>query len=634
MTRRLPRHPVLVLGFLLVLGCATYQAPDWSSYQGPGKEYFLREEVEFPHVPDPMEPMNRVTSGFNHALMVGVVQPISLVYRTVLPRFLRTGIGNAFDNAYYPVRLLANLLQGKGGGAWRETQRFGINTTYGVLGLWDRATELGIEPSKEDFGQTFGAWGWRDSTYFVMPVLGPSTLRDSIAGIVDVAVDPTTYVFPASLIRDSHRANQSFPTYQRFVETNFEPYELARILMVLNRELRIDDYDYEMRADDSGETQTLDSVFLTHVDDDFPGQRRTHHVELPHTGKKLAYSVWMQAEPAPITYLLPGTGGHRLGNSSLALAEIVHGEGRSAVTISSTLNHEFIEAGSTARYPGFVPVDAHDVHLALDAIDQDLRRRYPGRITERRLGGLSLGAAHTLFIAAAEANPSNELLAFDAYIALNAPVSLAYSCDQLDSFYNVPLRFEEGAERNRRIQTLLRKVLDLSEGKDLTPGQPLPFAQWEAEFLIGLSFRKTIADIVVQTQSRQDPRRITNQPSMFRKALTYREAYGYSFMEYLYAFVLPSFAEDREDITYDEAGARRLLDLSDLRSIADVLRANDRTFFISNRNDFLLRPEEIRWVEEIFGDRAFFFDRGGHLGNLWREDIQEAIVQRVEASLP
>jgi phospholipid-binding lipoprotein MlaA len=143
----------VLLFLILVTGCATYQKPDWSQYKGPGKEYFVKEEVQFPAVPDNVEPMNRVLSGFNHGLMTGIVQPFSWVYRSVLPSFARTGIGNAFDNAYYPVRILSNTFQGKWEGAWQETRRFAINTTYGVLGLWDRATEMNIKPVKEDFGK-------------------------------------------------------------------------------------------------------------------------------------------------------------------------------------------------------------------------------------------------------------------------------------------------------------------------------------------------------------------------------------------------------------------------------------------------------------------------------------------------
>ena len=223
----------VMLFSILVTGCATYQKPDWSQYKGPGKEYFVKEEVQFPEVPDKVEPMNRVLSGFNHGLMTGIVQPFSWVYRSVLPSFARTGIGNAFDNAYYPVRVLSNIFQGKREGAWQETRRFAINTTYGVLGLWDRATEMNIKPVKEDFGQTFGAWGWRNSNFLTIPILGPSTIRDIVGSLADAAFDPLTYFFPATYVRSSTRLGQGYPEYKRFVELNFDSYEWGKLLYVL-----------------------------------------------------------------------------------------------------------------------------------------------------------------------------------------------------------------------------------------------------------------------------------------------------------------------------------------------------------------------------------------------------------------
>lgn len=420
----------VLLFSILVTGCATYQKPDWSQYKGPGKEYFVKEEVQFPEVPDKVEPMNRVLSGFNHGLMTGIVQPFSWVYRGVLPSFARTGIGNAFDNAYYPVRVLSNTFQGKWEGAWQETRRFVINTTYGVLGLWDRATEMNIKPVKEDFGQTFGAWGWRNSNFLTIPVLGPSTIRDGVASLADAAFDPLTYFFPATYVRSSTRLGQGYPEYKRFVELNFDSYEWGKLLYVLNRELRIDDYEYKARTDETGVTETLHSVFLTYKDENFPGRGKTYKVLLPNTGKELAYTVWMPEQSSELVYVIPGAGGHRLGNSALAVAEVVNNDGRSAVTISSAMNSEFVQSGSTVDFPGFVPADAHDVHMALDGINKDLDKRFPGRFTKRDAVGLSLGGSHVLFMAAASQSPQNELIKFDHYTTLNAPVSSQHSAQQ------------------------------------------------------------------------------------------------------------------------------------------------------------------------------------------------------------
>ncbi|HEX7617169.1 MAG TPA: VacJ family lipoprotein, partial [Verrucomicrobiae bacterium] len=125
-------------------------------------------------VPDPLEPFNRVMWNFNVGLMTDVIKPTSRVYRFVVRKPIRTGIGNFGRNLTYPGRLINNLLQGKWSGARDESWRFVCNTTVGVAGFWDVATKWDISKSDADFGQTFGKWGWRPDFFLMLPVFGPS----------------------------------------------------------------------------------------------------------------------------------------------------------------------------------------------------------------------------------------------------------------------------------------------------------------------------------------------------------------------------------------------------------------------------------------------------------------------------
>ena len=112
-------------------------------------------------VPDPIEPFNRIVYAFNKGLMTGVVKPTAKVYRLIVIKPVRTGIGNFGKNITFPGRLINNLLQGKWAGARDETYRFGCNTTVGVAGFIDVASKWKIPKSDADFGQTFGQWGWK-----------------------------------------------------------------------------------------------------------------------------------------------------------------------------------------------------------------------------------------------------------------------------------------------------------------------------------------------------------------------------------------------------------------------------------------------------------------------------------------
>src|SRR5271156_5516391 len=157
----------------------------------------VSESVVLPKsVPDPIEPFNRVMWGFNVGLMTDVIKPTSKVYRFVVVKPIRTGIGNFGRNLTYPGRLINNLLQAKWRGARDETYRFVCNTTVGVAGFWDVGTKWKIPKSDADFGQTFGQWGWQPQFYIMLPVFGPSNDRDTIGLAADTAANPLLYISP------------------------------------------------------------------------------------------------------------------------------------------------------------------------------------------------------------------------------------------------------------------------------------------------------------------------------------------------------------------------------------------------------------------------------------------------------
>ena len=134
---------------------------------------------------DPLEGLNRATYAFNDAVDRAVLQPVAKGYQTVTPGFFRAGVTNLFTNIGDVATSLNNLLQGKGGDATSDAGRFLINSTLGVLGLFDVATPMGLEKHNEDFGQTLGKWGVGSGPFLVIPLMGPSTLRDAVSRPVD-----------------------------------------------------------------------------------------------------------------------------------------------------------------------------------------------------------------------------------------------------------------------------------------------------------------------------------------------------------------------------------------------------------------------------------------------------------------
>ena len=144
---------------------------------------------------DPLEPLNRAVYQFNDGLDKVVMKPVANVYRDALPDFVRTGVTNFFSNLYDILTALNSLLQGKIADAASDVGRIGVNTTIGIAGLFDVATEIGLEKHKEDFGQTLGRWGIGDGPYLQIPFLGPSSIRDAVGTFVDVKVDPIGWIW-------------------------------------------------------------------------------------------------------------------------------------------------------------------------------------------------------------------------------------------------------------------------------------------------------------------------------------------------------------------------------------------------------------------------------------------------------
>ena len=136
------------------------------------------------------EGVSRAMFKLNHGLDKVIFEPIAKGYRA-LPAPIRKGTGNAVDNLRSLLTISNNILQGDLGRAGNTAARFGINTTAGILGVFDPATKMGFEDQgKEDFGQTLGAWGTESGCYFVLPILGPTTARDAIGLIGNTFLDP------------------------------------------------------------------------------------------------------------------------------------------------------------------------------------------------------------------------------------------------------------------------------------------------------------------------------------------------------------------------------------------------------------------------------------------------------------
>ena len=208
---------------------------------------------------DPIEPVNRVVYSFNDAIDKAVVKPVALGYKAILPTQVRYCVSNIFGNIADVPTSLNNLLQGKIKEGGSDLCRVGVNTTVGLLGCFDVASKWGFEKHNEDFGQTLGRWGVPTGPYIVLPLLGPSTVRDAGAlFFVDSRIDPLRYVNDIPVrnisygIRLIDRRAQLLDTTNFLEDAALDPYTFIRDAYLARRRSLVFDGNAPPATDTTG----------------------------------------------------------------------------------------------------------------------------------------------------------------------------------------------------------------------------------------------------------------------------------------------------------------------------------------------------------------------------------------------
>jgi len=242
MTRPLIRLAPL-LCVLALTGCAATRGPEPSAAER-----------------DPIEGVNRKIFWFNDKVDVYVLEPTAKGWRWATPEFVRTGVGNFFNNLRFPIVTTNDLLQGKPKSAFNDFVRFATNTTLGFMGFGDPATAIGLARHDEDFGQTLAVWGVPSGPYLVIPFLGASSVRDAGGLAVDTALSVTPFFvdglvlfgarvvdivnFRSTVIDEVHRAKEASVDYYSFVRDAYFQRRAALISdeSTMSRQLQNDIY--------------------------------------------------------------------------------------------------------------------------------------------------------------------------------------------------------------------------------------------------------------------------------------------------------------------------------------------------------------------------------------------------------
>lgn len=564
-------------------------------------------------IKDPIEPINRMSFWLNKVLFKYAVNPASKGYKWLIPKGGRKRVTNFHKNITYPVRLVNNGLQWQWQGAWVETKRFGVNSTVGFLGLNDPAlAKYALRPSNEDLGQTFGAWGWNSQVYLFLPILGPNSERDALGMFGDAFIDPTTYYWPAKAFLSFNDIAGYSDKINDLLVQNYDPYELSHMLYSVSRQAAVDNYAHDNSKEAGAEVQTLRAIFAKPSNPNFKTQSIDSTVEIEGWKKPLPYSLWLQDSAAPLIIQIPGLGSFRKGNMDLALAELAYQEGYSVLIFSNTFNWEFMESAPKGYAPGFVDEDKDMMRVAYQAIMKDLDAKYSAeRFQHRSLMGMSMGAWYTLNLAAdlKERGATNYV---DHCIAINPPVNLLQGLAALDGLYRAPYANGDLDEAKSIIDSAFAKAILSAGSGDLKPTSTLPFTDAEASYLIGFNFRMTLHTAIIAGGC-------DDQLNIFgSRGALYRDLAGISFEDYYKVLSSRKIALGE----FTQADVDRSIDL---RNREADLKDVDQLHLILSKNDFLLNSADHQWLNTTFKGKTTVFSQGGHLGEIWRPELQSEI---------
>ena len=594
--------PVLALNFS---GCVTSRHLEGLPQSSqPGDDQLMVRSVA-----DPLEPLNRLTFTVNELAFHMAVNPASKGYNRVVPGPIRRGIRNFRDNLFFPLRFVSSLLQGKLSEAGTETKRFLINSTLGIGGLGNpAANKYDLQPANEDLGQAFGSWGWNSQMYLFLPIIGPSSERDALGEAGRVFLDPASLVPVGKTGLTFNKFAFEAKALEQLLATYYDPYEIARLLYTVNRDIAVRDAEPNSAQEDTGQTQTMMAVFARPKDPRFGGKARTRSVKPEGFTGALPYSLWLQDGAAPLMFVLPGLGGSRQGTRALAVAELAYKEGYHVACFSNNFNWEFIRHAPADYLPGYTPGDIDLIQQAHQAVEQDLAARHGAeRVQGKLLIGFSMGAWYALNLAA-----QNPPATYQHSVAINPPLDLVHGLKVLDGLYRAPQ--SEDSERIKAIQqSAFIKVL-MNRQSDPQSGLERPFTDAEASHLIGLSYRVTLREAILTGKFDNLIVPITPRRRLYDRI----NSIGYE--DYYEKLIKPQLAPQG-------ISAADLDVASDLRNRqAELIKANSIHLVLTS-NDFLLTSEHLAWFRENFPNRHTYYEKGGHMGNLWESEVQDALRQ-------
>ncbi|MNK06304.1 Alpha/beta hydrolase family protein [compost metagenome] len=366
---------------------------------------------------------------------------------------------------------------------------------------------------------------------------------------------------------------------------------------------------------------TISSVLVQPKSDHFHNDQilllpKRGKVSLLEKASKLNFTYKLQSKKdAPLIFVLPGLGGDFRASGALFIAEKLFALGYSTVTLDNPFSWTFSVSGSRSGMPGYMVEDSRDLYQALLKINQKLKTQRGARPRAYALAGYSLGGLQSLFLK--NIDRTEKHFNFSHVLTINPPLDLLHAVNQLDAMY---VRGQSLSESRKAY--VFTRLLDvggdvLASKKPFSGAQDLQnvfdrlhFNDSDLSYIVALSFRLSLKDVIFASQQVKDSGLLRNRVSEFYRNARYNEAGNIFFADYMERFVFPR-VKAQKDLDYSVSD---LNEESSIYQFADLIRNDSGIFFVHSQDDFLLKNGDLAWAKDIFGPRALVFPYGGHCG--------------------
>ena len=673
--QRLFRCLILLLAVVVLTGCAT--RPDFTD-NSAGVQWNISNTTEALVGDDPIEPFNRSMFEVNHFCMRWIVRPISWVYCSILPKEVIVRINNVSDNLAFPARAISCLCQAKWKGAGISLARFLLNTTVGIVGIFDPADHFfDLKRRHENMGHAFASWGLGPGCVLILPFSGATNVRDQVGGLFDSLLDLKIVIPYAGSISGFNRVMSSYDPFKSLVESAADPYEQFKLAMSFLRYPELQDYyfkateadpDFENRRFQPGKDsnvfrtahyykprnplvdtlrvnvfsmQRTNSRWWTNTslwNSDFQNvgdERSIRDPEEPEEAEPRYYQFWNEPQQEggvkrknELVILIPGVGTHYTGKMLRGLAEVYFNAGYAVVATTNTMNWSFATTKETA-FPGYIPDDVKHIRRHLKLILEDLAKNKQFKPERIIIAGYSLGAMQTLHLAEQESRENT--LGASRYIAVNPPVDLLYAMDQFERLGKITKKWTK-KEYFQNLGHAIVNYLPIAmnhhphqkpDGKTATE-IPIDYMLYhpnlnpeQAAALFSFAFRMLLRELML-SNARNGFLPKEYKYEWGRRRELYQKIDSLSGRDYVRIFVKNRYPElTLEQLRYN----------SGLRVLEKFLKESPSVRVLHNLDDPLLSQKDADFLSETLGKKLLWFDHGAHLGNFYLLDFQKQLLK-------